>query len=570
MWESQGQTGRPLRGAAGAFVALFAGVILLLLSPPTADAGFGCRQIPAPNEPPCNPALPDSPWGVSHRNSYAQASSPFHGLRNARVRTQHIDLPGIPIQVQFSNRYRDRGIAAWGSLVDSLDRRALFKLDVSTGQLIDLYVPSEREANPPAGGQGGLTGAYNILDRDGNFIVPRQKVIEVFADSRRGVRASPIDLVKRFELPKEAFCRPEDKVAGATMTYDGYIAFVTEQGIVGTVPRQPDDMTVDNLRLLSLNRGACADESVPPENLETVSNSVAADEEGGIYIVTSRNMRRVNHDAVTNRLHSEWSAPYEPGSGQSAIRLGTGSGSTPTLMGTGKNDKLVAITDGRDLMHVNVFWRDRVPSSWRGLGAGRARRMACDYPVRFGDPRARLSVSEQSLTVRGYATFHVNNLLNYDFSGVPPGPLRNVLAALRGGDPNAAPQGAERIDWSQRKRRCRSVWANRRVSIPNGIPSMSSDSALAYGIGQRRGRWGVEAMSWHTGRSKFFARAEPHVCSDTALGYLETAGLRSTFDPILAELPLSCENSTYAATEVGPGGTIWTGTFLGLTIYRPR
>jgi hypothetical protein len=537
---------------------------------PPAHAGFGCRQIPAPNEPPCNPALPDSQWGVSHRNSYAQASSPYRGLENARVTTQHIDLPGIPIQIQFSSRYRDGGIAAWGSLVEANDRRGVFKVDATTGQLIDLYVPAEREADPPAGGQGGLSGSYNILDRDGNFIVPRQKVIEVFGDSRRGVRSSPIQLVTRFELPPEAFCRPGDRVAGATMTYDGYVAFVTEQGIVGTVPRRPELMTQANLRLLSLNRGACADESVPADNLETVSNSIAADEDGGIYIVTSRNMRRVSHDAAANRLHSEWSAPYDAGTGQSAIRLGAGSGSTPTVMGSGKRDRLVVITDGRDLMHVNVFWRDQVPRNWRGLGDGRPRRMACDYPVRFGDRRAQFSLSEQSVTVRGYATFHVDNLLNYDLSGVPPGPLRNALAALRGGDPKAAPHGAERIDWSQRKRRCFSVWANRRVSIPNGIPSMSSDSGLAYGIGQRNGRWGVEALSWHTGRSRFFARAEPHVCSDTVLGYLETGGVRSVFEPVLTELPQSCENSTYAATEIGPRGAIWTGTFLGLTIYRPR
>jgi hypothetical protein len=554
-----------------ALPSLLTSVLLLfvLADVQPAQAAFGCRQVRAPNEPPCNPALPDSQWGVSHRNSYAQASSPFGALRSARVRTQHIDLPGIPIQTEFSGRYRDGGIAAWGSLIDSADRRAVYKIDAKTGELIDLYVPAEREENPPAGGAGGISGSYNILDRDGNFIVPRQKVIEVFADSRRGVRSSPIQLVKRFELPPEAFCRPDDRVVGSTMTYDGYVAFVTEQGIVGVVPRNPDRMTLDNLRLFSMNRAVCADESVPPESLETVSNSIAADEDGGIYIVTSKNMRRVSHDAASNRLHSEWKAAYDAGTGQSAIRAGVGSGSTPTVMGTGGQDKLVVITDGRDLMHVNLFWRDRVPGNWRGLGRGRPRRMACDYPVRFGDPRATSSLSEQSVTVRSYATFHVNNALDYDFSNVQPGPLRNALAALRGGDPKAAPRGAERIDWSARKRRCHSVWANRRVSIPNGIPSMSSATGLAYGIGQRNGQWGVEALKWRTGASKFFARARAHVCSDTALGYLDQAGVRSVFDPVLSELPQSCENSTYAATEIGPGGSIWTGTFLGLTIYRP-
>jgi hypothetical protein len=210
-------------------VASAVGVSALTLVP-VASAADRCRQIRVVNEPRCNPALPDSPWGVSHRNSYAQASSPLAGLSSPRVRAQHVDLPGNPIQIQFTNRYRDGGRAAWGSLVESEDRRQVFKVDVETGRLIDLYVPAQREPNPPRSALGGITGAYNILDRDGRFIVPRQREIEVYADSRRGARFSPIRLVKRYQLPDRAFCRADDKIAGATMTYDGYVAFAPSRG----------------------------------------------------------------------------------------------------------------------------------------------------------------------------------------------------------------------------------------------------------------------------------------------------------------------------------------------------
>ena len=89
------------------------------------------------------------------------------------------------------------------------------------------------------------------------------------------------------------------------MTFDGYVAFATEQGIAGTIPRQPSRMTNANLRTLSFNGARrCADESIALEDLEEVSNSIAADEDGGIYIVTSKRMRRVNHDARRNRLTS--------------------------------------------------------------------------------------------------------------------------------------------------------------------------------------------------------------------------------------------------------------------------
>ena len=176
-------------------VVIAAGLAALV---PTGVSAAACRQIKAANEPPCNPALPDSPWGVSHRNSYAQASSPYPGLANSRVTPQHLTLPGIPVQLQFSNAYRDGGIAVWGSLINSQDTRAVFKVDHRTGRLIDTYVPSEREANPPKPEGGGITGSYSLLDRDGHFIVPRQKSIDVFGDSVKGDRSSRIRLVKRY------------------------------------------------------------------------------------------------------------------------------------------------------------------------------------------------------------------------------------------------------------------------------------------------------------------------------------------------------------------------------------
>jgi hypothetical protein len=553
------------------FAGLGALVVLAALLLVPAGANASCEQVEAKHEPPCNPALPDSPWSVSHRNSYAQASSPFPGLESPKVITKHVDLPGIPIQLQFSDRYEEGGRVVWGSLLSANDHQGVFKLNGRTGRIIDVYIPAEREEDPPPSTVGSISGAYNLLDRDGHFIVPRGRYIDVFHDSVAGDRDSPIELRKRYQLPDSAFCGEADRVAGATMTFDNYVAFVTEEGMVNTIPRRPAGMRDANLRTFSINGEKCADPDVAPEDLEEISNSIAADEDGGIYVVTSKRMRRFDHDADANALTSAWSAPYNPGSEQSEIRLGAGSGSTPTLMGTGKQDKLVAISDGQDLMHVDLFWRDGIPKDWDGMGGDRPRRMACEFPVTFGDPDAETSLSEQSLTVRGYATFNVQNLLNYDDfpDGIPPA-ARNVLAALRGGDPEAAPYGAERIDWNPRKRKCESKWANEEVSIPNGIPTMSAASGLAYGIGQRDGFWGLEALDWRTGESEFFARASEEPCSDRAIGYVKVTPAYPIFGPVLDELSRSCENSTYAATEIGPGGTIWSGTFLGVSLYRPK
>lgn len=522
-----------------------------------------------PDEPPCNPALPDSPWGTSHRSSYAQASSAYPGPGSADAVARHASLPGVPVQLQFSEPYEDGGVAVWGSLVGDPDRRVVVKLDHATGEVIDEYVPAEREDDPPPEEPGGVSGAYNMLDRQGRFYVGRQREIEVFTDAVPGDRASDIALATRFALPEAAFCTPEDVVVGATLTYDGRIAFVTEQAMVGTVPREPQEMAADAVVVHAIDDRCGSPGAGAPA--ETVSNNIAADEDGGIYVVTSRAMHRIDWDPAAGTLEPAWAAPYEAGAGTaSAIRLGAGSGSTPSLMGTDPDDdRFVVITDGQDLMHMVLFWRDEVPDGWEPVAEGADRRIACQVPVTFGDPGATRSVSEQSVLVRGTATVHVSDLLVDDsaFAGIG-GTTASALAALEGGNPEQAPRGIERIDWDPEARACRSVWANTELSIPNGIPTMSAATGLVYGVGQRDGQWGVEAVDFGTGESRFWLPSSGAPCEAGALAAVDPAR-RPALEDILDRLPNSCENSFYAATEVGPDGSIYTGTFLGVTSYLP-
>ena len=43
---------------------------------------------------------------------------------------------------------------------------------------------------------------------------------------------------------------------------------------------------------------------------------------------------------------------------------GGGSGATPALMGFGDEDRLIALTDGDELMNVTLMWRDEIPEDW--------------------------------------------------------------------------------------------------------------------------------------------------------------------------------------------------------------
>ena len=184
------------------------------------------------------------------------------------------------------------------------------------------------------------------------------------------------------------------------------------------------------------------------------------------------------------------------------MRIGPGSGSSPTLMGTAKHDdKLVVDTDGRKVMHLVAMWRDDIPKDWKPIRPGADRRIACDVPVNFGDPGIARAQSEQSVAVRGYAAVVVNNSLKdtSSFDGLP-GSLRYEAAALNSGDPANQAHGVERIDWNPRPAPARSCGSTR----PSRSPTRSRRSrGEQHGLRDRRPqrRLGLEGLSMKTGKS---------------------------------------------------------------------
>lgn len=488
------------------------------------------------SEPACNRHLADSPWAGNHRNSYAQASSPFPGPTGPaeRVNVDHDSFASAPIVLSFSPKYPKGGRVIWASTVGFTGE--ILKIDPRTVTVIDKYIPQVEEGAGP--GANSVSGAYNLVDADNRLHVGKATALEVYGDAVPGKRRSTIALLRRFELPARARCGEDDELVGITMTYDGHIAFATENGVVGVVPRQPKRMTNKRLRTFSVNGAACDGEA--DGTFETVSNSIAADERGGIYVVTSHAMYRI--DWRGKRLAQRWRSEYAGAGGSGGGRLGAGSGSTPTLMGTApKDDRFVVITDGQELMHLVLMWRDRVPAGWRPIRKGADRRIACEIPVTFGDDSAERSLSEQSVLVRDHSAVVVNNLMQADpVLGRLPSQIA-PYSQLLSGVPGNAPTGAQRFDWNPRSNTCDVAWSNPEVAIPNGIPTMSSATKMMYGIGARNGVWTLEGIDWDTG--------------DVELT-VETTAFPSS-------------NSFYAATTLGPGGTVWTGNFGGVTRFQP-
>ena len=531
------------------------------------DTSDLCATPLAPSEPLCSTAFGDTVWAGSHRASYAQGSSALPGPTDSQAtKSEHLVLPGpgIPVITSFSAPYEDGGRAVWSTVLGA--ESAIVKVDHQTFEIIDSYVPGKREENPPEFALG-LSGAYAAIDAQNRFIAGRTDFVSFFGDSVEGDRLSPIELKKRIALPPEVFCNEDDVIAGMSLTYDGHLAFATELGNLFVIPADADPDDLGEVPVVSTNENcATADEA----DLEIVSNSIAIDEAGGIYLLTSAAMYRFDWDGST--LTKAWRAAYESAEEvPSPIRLGPGSGSTPSLMGTNADDDhFVVITDGQALMNLVLFWRDEVPEGWEPIAPGKDRRIACEIPVDFGTG-ATEAISEQSVAVRGYAALVVNDLLTNPTINPPSmSPLaaaaQNLVSALEGGIPEKAPFGLERIDWDPETRTCSTVWANSEISVPNGIPSISEASGLVYGAGQRDGQWGLEGLDFATGESRVWVEAGPGTCPMESGGLLP---LLPGVGDVLEQVPDSCENSVYAATTVGPDGMVYQGTLNGMTRYVP-
>jgi hypothetical protein len=148
---------------------------------------------------------------------------------------------------------------------------------------------------------------------------------------------------------------------------------------------------------------------------QLLSNSFSIDEHGGIYVATGAlapGQAAIMHKLVctgkqlsADQADGAWTAEYPGGGWAPAVKVGTGTGSTPTLMGFGPGaDHLVVITDGQDRMHLTAFWRDDLP-------AGATSRIAGTIPVTCGLPRDVAWIqSEQSVATLDWGALVVNNV----------------------------------------------------------------------------------------------------------------------------------------------------------------
>lgn len=262
---------------------------------------------------------------------------------------------------------------------------------------------------------------------------------------------------------------------------------------------------------------------------ETIANSFAMDESGGVFIVSTHALYRF--DVKSGRPFATWRKPYDNGSRIKPGQVSQGSGTTPTLIGSAssKGGGSIAITDNADpKMNLLVFRRGKA-----GPGPG-----LCKQPI-FADD---LGSDENSLVSVPGGLIAENN---YGYAGPLP-------AGATTRSPDTEP-GLVKVAVDYETGGCRIAWANTKIRIPTLVSKASLGAGLFYTYTHPSAAelpwkalplpnalapdsWFFTAVDLRTGKQRWSRLV------GSGLGY----------------------NNNYAPVSIGPGGAAYVGTLGGL------
>ena len=419
---------------------------------------------------PKNPFLADSPWPIYHQNNYAQASTELRGpepgdkLSVKFVDTQSGIFPVSPWS-QFSEKYPNGDRVVWGSSATHI-----FKVLVS-GDKFELVDSYRIDRNP-------FSFKWNFITLKNNKIIvinPIKRTLLKFSDINPSESRSKIKLERVFTPPKEM----SESLAHLTMSYDGNIIFTSQNGFIGAISPEFKNFVFYDMKQLTKDL--------------SFHNAPVIDENGNIFIVSNKAMSKFKWDGKNFSL--TWRAPYNfrgtncPDDNKGALKEFlsvvrgegcTGSGTTPTLLGTGSDDKLVFVADSYDPNNIVSFWRDAIPDGWQGLNG---------Y-----DPHIA------SITPLPYSTWKGDGFTAEN----SPAAFKNELitAQWNGFHPKCNPvNGVQKLRWNSVSKQMELAWVNNLINF-NNVITYSAGSNLAYGTGRKNCIYYFWAVDWDTGEVK--------------------------------------------------------------------
>ncbi|WP_328400512.1 hypothetical protein [Nocardia sp. NBC_00403] len=333
-------------------------------------------------------------------------------------------------------------------------------------------------------------GVYSLVDKDNNvYYVTQNSEIVKFGLKNKDKPEDGIEIVAQLDFKPwlgagtTTLGIPEN-IVGVNMTYDGQLTVLGSRAL----------FVIDRTLAGEPQQVRFGDD-------ETVSNSMAIDEKGGIYAATDKIMRKVvwtGSKLSTAEADGAWSSPYDFGRQPPAVKFGIGTGSTPTLMGFGTDtDELVVITDGADHMKLVAFWRNKIPDGFTQKPSTKSDRIADQIEVTAGlsDPKPEFIQSEQSVVVNGYGAFVVQNI------GAEGAPDR-LVDVIANGPVFQPPHGMQRFEWDPNADKWTPAWTRGDVVSTSMVPAVSSRAGIVFVNGYSKADgWEVTGMDWQTGET---------------------------------------------------------------------
>ncbi len=445
---------------------------------------------PATAQPLAHPPNPQNPWlspdgtNSMHNDAYASDAYQVSGPLGRRLQVKSASY-GIRecATIAFDSRGRIVGLCG------GLEGFTMMVINPRTLKPISELRTSARNlltsANPFTDICGGT---YFFLDGD-DVAYPTTAKKTVLK-----IKVTPFGrLVKQQDWSLAAHIPASDCLIATMPDWDGRLWFFTQQGIVGTLDRESGEVQVTQL----------------PDG-EEVTNSVATDETGGMYLVSTHALYRLDATA-TGTPEVTWREVYDRGSRLKPGNLSQGSGTTPTLLG----DRWVAINDNAD-PQTNVLVFDR--------REGETERLHCTQPVLAENA----GTTDNSLVAAGNS-FIIEN--NYGYSG----PTSTILG-------KTTTPGIARVMVEDDG--CHVAWTNNSIA-PSSVAKASLGNGLLYAYTKPKHPTAVNNIvdAWYF--TAIDIRTGQNVWSR-----LTGTGIQW--------------NNHYAAIYLGPDGAAYIATLAGL------
>ncbi len=444
---------------------------------------------PAAEQPIAHPPIPQNPWlspdgtNTMHNDAYASDAYQVSGPLGNKLKVKSASY-GVRECATIAFDSRDRIVGLCGGLegftmmvIDPVTLRPISELRTSARNLLT-------SANPFTDICGGT---YFFLDGD-DVAYPTTSKKTVLK-----IKVQPNGkLLKQQEWSLTEHVPASDCLIATMPDWDGRLWFFTQQGTVGTLDRETGAVQVMNL----------------PDG-EQVTNSVATDETGGMYVVSTHALYRLDATAA-GVPEVTWREVYDRGSRLKPGNLSQGSGTTPTLLG----DRWVAINDNAD-PQTNVLVYDRQE--------GATDRLHCTQPVLENNA----GTTDNSLVAVGNS-FIIEN--NYGYKG----PTSTILG-------KTSTPGLARVMVEDDG--CHVAWTNDSIA-PSSVAKASLGNGLLYAYTKPK------KMTQRNVFDAWYFTAIDIRTGETVWSRLTGTGIQW--------------NNHYAAIYLGPDGTAYIATLAGL------